>query len=218
MIKISPSLFACDFSQIKEEVKKVEDAGVEYLHIDVMDGHFVPNLSLGPDIIKSARPHSKLVFDTHLMISDPKKYAEAFVKAGSDIITFHYEAVEDPEDLIDYIHSLGCKASVSIKPKTDYRVLEPFMEKLDMVLIMTVEPGFGGQSFIMDTVKSIKGVRELIDKTGKDIDLEVDGGITPENVHIAIEAGANVIVAGSAIFRAKDIAAAVKAFKEAGSK
>ena len=212
-IIISPSVLACDFANFADEVKKAELAGAEYLHLDVMDGVFVPNISFGWEIIKSLRKHSNAVFDVHLMIVDPIRYVEKFREAGADIITVHYESCDNIVDTLKKIRELGAKAGITIKPKTPASVLEPLIDYVDMILIMTVEPGFGGQKFIHEAVPSIKTAAELIAKSGRKIDLEVDGGVTPENVYISIDAGANVIVAGSAVFRAKDMEAAVNGLK-----
>lgn len=213
MIKISPSVLASDFSHLADEIKKIETSGADYVHLDVMDGVFVPNITFGAPVIKALRPHTDMVFDVHLMIVDPVRYIKDFVDAGADIITFHYESCENHDEVIDLIHSYGVKAAMSVKPNTSYEVLKPFIDKLDMVLVMTVEPGYGGQKFIEKTLDTIRGTKELIKSTGKDIDIQVDGGIYEENVHIPINAGANVIVAGSAFFKSSDPAGTVKALR-----
>lgn len=210
MIKISPSILACDFANLQSEIKKVEDAGVQYLHIDVMDGIFVPNITLGPCIVSAIRKNSELVFDVHLMITDPIRYIDEFAKAGADIITVHVESTFDVNAAIDKIKSLGKKAGISIKPNTKPEIVKQYIDKVDLVLCMTVEPGFGGQSFIPATLENIKAVAEMIKESGRDIDLEVDGGISPKNAHLVKEAGANVIVAGSAVFGSSDIPKTVK--------
>ncbi|MBE6687002.1 MAG: ribulose-phosphate 3-epimerase [Ruminococcaceae bacterium] len=210
MIKISPSILACDFANLQSEIKKVEDAGVQYLHIDVMDGIFVPNITLGPCVVSAIRKNSNLVFDVHLMITDPIRYIDEFVKAGADIITVHVESTFDVNAAIDKIKSLGKKAGISIKPNTKPEIVKQYIDKVDLVLCMTVEPGFGGQSFIPATLENIKAVAEMIKESARDIDLEVDGGISPKNAHLVKEAGANVIVAGSAVFGSSDIPKTVK--------
>ena len=215
MIIVSPSVLAADFSKLAEEVKKVEDAGAQYLHLDVMDGIFVPNISFGAPVIASLRKHSKMVFDVHLMITDPIRYIDDFVNAGADIITLHYESCDDPKAVVDYIRSKGVRASVSIKPATPAEVLFPMLSELDMVLVMTVEPGFGGQKLIPETIEKVRKIREYADKNGISIDIEVDGGIGGDNVKLLTDAGANVIVAGSAIFRAEDPSAVIEQIKNA---
>ncbi len=204
-IKIAPSILAANALSLGEDVKKVEDAGAEYLHIDIMDGHFVPNLSFSPDTVRALRKVSNLVFDVHLMISEPRKYIRQFAEAGADIITIHKETTDDASEMADFIHSFGVKAGISVKPETDIESIRGFIDKYDLVLIMTVEPGFGGQSYMEEMNEKILKARKIIDELGLQTELEVDGGVTVQNVNQLVSNGANVIVAGSAIFKAEDI-------------
>ena len=213
MVIISPSVLAADFSKLGDEMKKVELAGAQYIHLDVMDGVFVPNISFGAPVISAVRKSSSAVFDVHLMITEPQRYIDDFVKAGADIITIHYESCDDPASVVKYIKSKGVRAAVSIKPATPVEVLYPMLKELDMVLIMTVEPGFGGQKLIPETVEKVTELRQYAVNNGIEIDIEVDGGVTPENVSTLVSAGANVIVAGSAIFKAEDPADVIAKMK-----
>ena len=197
---LSPSLLACDFANAGADIKAIYEAGVKYLHLDVMDGLFVPNISFGQPVIKSLRKVCGMIFDVHLMIMEPERYIGDFVKCGADIITIHLESTEKVVETINMIKSHGLKAGISIKPKTPANVLEDIIEYVDMVLIMSVEPGFGGQSFMDGSCEKIAQVKSLVRRTGKNIDIEVDGGITADNLADVLSAGANVIVAGSSIF------------------
>lgn len=214
MIKLAPSILSADFSNLLEDVKKVENAGCEYLHIDVMDGHFVPNITIGPLVVESLRKHSNMVFDTHLMIENPDNYIEAFAKAGSDLIVVHQEACKHLHRTIQGIKNLNVKAGVALNPATPVETIKHVLKDLDMVLIMTVNPGFGGQSFIEGMLDKIKELRSMIKDMGLEVDIQVDGGIKEENIHKVVEAGANIIVAGSAIFGSDDILQTVKNLRE----
>lgn len=198
---LSPSILAADFKNLGQQIIDVDKAGAQYIHIDVMDGSFVPSISFGMPLIKSIRSATDKVFDVHLMIVDPIRYIKEFAEIGADIITFHLEAAPDVQAVIDEIHSFGKKAGISIKPGTAVEELIPYLDKVDMILVMTVEPGFGGQPFIEASYDKIKAVRAMLTEKGLDTDVEVDGGITKENVQSVIAAGANVIVAGSTVYK-----------------
>ncbi|MCC0631589.1 MULTISPECIES: ribulose-phosphate 3-epimerase [unclassified Clostridioides] len=218
MIKLAPSILSADFAKLLEDVRKVESAGCEYLHIDVMDGHFVPNITLGPLVVKSLKKENiNMVFDAHLMIENPDQYIEDFVKAGCDIITVHQEACTHLHRTIQNIKSHGIKAGVVLNPATPIDTIKHVLSDLDMVLLMSVNPGFGGQSFIPCVLDKIKELKTLIDSKGLNIDIEVDGGISPKNVAEVVQAGANVIVAGSAIFGSDDIQETVNLFRKNAS-
>ncbi len=202
---ISASILSADFGCLRDELSRCEVSGCDMIHFDVMDGHFVPNISYGVPVLKSIKKYSRLPMDVHLMISEPYKYLSAFADAGADIITFHAEALSDPGETIDRIHELGLKAGISVKPNTSVDWIYKYLNKLDMVLIMTVEPGFGGQGFIFDTLEKIKELRKTADSMGIDLDIEVDGGINAETAPLVTEAGANVLVSGSYLFKAEDM-------------
>ena len=208
---IAPSMLACDFSDIKNEVIKINNA--DMIHLDVMDGHFVPNISFGPDVIKAMKKFSNLFFDTHLMITNPLRYIENYANAGSDNITFHIECDDDTNKTIEKIHSLGLKASLAIKPKTNIEQVYPYLDQLYMVLIMTVEPGFGGQKFMQDMMQKVKTLKQKISEKNLKTLIEVDGGINKETIGLASSAGVDICVAGTSVFKAKDPKKTIEEFK-----
>ena len=213
MIHISPSVLGADLMRLGEEIELVERLGLAWLHIDNMDGHFVPNISFGPDAVAAIRRKTKLFLDVHLMLSDPRRYIAEYARAGADLITVHAEIEDDVEDLLREIAALGVKTGVSIKPGTPPEAIRHLLPLCDLVLVMTVEPGFGGQSLREDCLRKLPVLRKMIDASGRDIFLEVDGGIKMDNAHRVVEAGANVLVTGTGLFRAADPAAFVTALR-----
>jgi ribulose-phosphate 3-epimerase len=215
MVKISPSILAADFSALGEDVKKLEKYGADFIHIDVMDGNFVPNISLGIPVIKSIRKHTELPFDVHLMIENPGRYIDDFIAAGADILTVHYEADRHIDRTISYIKSKGVKAAIALNPGTSVSAIKDLITKLDMVLIMTVNPGFGGQSFIPYTMDKVRELREMADVLNPELLIQVDGGIDKTNIKSIVQCGANVLVAGSSVFAQGKVEENMKALKEA---
>lgn len=209
MVKIAPSILSADFSKLGEEILDVEKGGADYIHVDVMDGHFVPNITIGPLIVQAIRPITKLPLDVHLMIENPDHYIEAFAKAGADYITVHYEACRHLHRTIHFIKSLGVKAGVVLNPATPVETIQHIIQDIDMVLLMSVNPGFGGQKFIPEVLPKIRKVKEMAEEKGLELEIEIDGGVNSETAKLCIDAGANVLVAGSAIYNEEDRAKAI---------
>lgn len=212
--KIAPSILSADFARLGEEVKAVEAAGADYIHVDVMDGHFVPNITIGPLVVQAVRQITDLPLDVHLMISSPERYIEDFATAGSDIITVHAEVATHLHRIIQHIRSLDVRPAVSLNPSTPLEMITYVLSDLDMVLLMTVNPGFGGQKFIPEVLPKIRRLREMAKERALDLEIEVDGGIAPDTIHLPSEAGADVFVAGSAIFYSDDYAKTIAAMRE----
>jgi ribulose-phosphate 3-epimerase len=209
MIKISPSILACDFARLGEEIESIRLAGAEMAHLDVMDGIFVTNISFGLPVIESIRKSTSMFLDVHLMITKPERYIERFIDAGADLVTFHIEATDCPDKCLEIIRSRGKKAAISVKPNTPVEDIYPYLDRCDMILVMTVEPGYGGQALIPECLEKVKKLKAEIDKRGLAIDIQVDGGINEKNADDAKSAGANVLVAGSAVFKYEDRKTAV---------
>ena len=203
-IKISPSILSADFSKLGEEILALEKAGADYIHIDVMDGHFVPNITIGPEVVKRLRPVTKLPFDVHLMMSPVNNFIKDFADAGADIITFHPEATKNISETINLIKKLGKKVGISLKPKSEINLVEDYLSKVDLILIMSVEPGFGGQKFMPEVLDKMKTLRNLIDDRKLNVDIEIDGGINFDNSKKAKDYGANILVSGSTVFKEHD--------------
>lgn len=215
MVKVAPSILAADFANLQQEIQIVEEAGADWIHIDVMDGHFVPNITMGPLVVDAIRPHTKLPLDVHLMIEQPDLYIEAFVKAGADIITVHVEACKHLHRTLQFIRSLGAKPGVVLNPHTPIETIQHVLNDVDVVLFMTVNPGFGGQAFIPEVLDKVKALSQLKQQKGLDFEIEIDGGVNSSTVVDCVEAGATVVVAGSAIYGAQDKKLALKVIKEA---
>lgn len=212
MIKLAPSLLSADFSNLESEIRKIEEVGTQYLHLDIMDGHFVPNITFGAPVVKCIRPFSKMVFDVHLMIENPEKYIEDFVKAGADIINVHVETTNDISSLVDYIKKFPVKSAVTIKPDSPVDTIEEVLDKVDMVLVMTVYPGFSGQKLIPEALEKIRYLDKLRKEKGYKYEIEIDGGVKLDNLDVVLNCGVDVVVAGSAVFGKEDIGSAAREF------
>lgn len=219
-IKIAPSILSADFSDLRTALKNCDRAPADFIHLDVMDGHFVPNLTIGPAVVKSLRSHTKTFFDVHIMVSDPIFWIEPFVSAGADGITFHVEAAGRPGEVIDYIRSFGKKVGITLKPSTNIELVEPFLELVDMILIMSVAPGFGGQTFIPESLDRIKEIRQFLDRQNlsERVSIQVDGGVDLNNAAEIVAAGADILVAGTAIFGTLNPTENIRKFREIGEK